>query len=64
MKQSAERPKPDVWESNGARVESLAESVEEDGLPFSMAMAKLLRSLFNLSQTLSRQQNAAEGLHD
>ena len=54
MKQPSERPRPDVWASNGADVERLAKSVEEDGLPYSMAMGELLRSLFDLSETLSR----------
>ena len=54
MKQPSERPRPDVWASNGADVERLAASVEEDGLPYSMAMGELLRSLFDLSETLSR----------
>ena len=58
MKKSIETP--DVWESHGAGVESLAASVEEDGLPYSLAMGELLRSLLALSQTLSRQPKDAE----
>jgi hypothetical protein len=54
MKQPSERPRPDVWASNGADVERLAKSVEEDGLPYGRAMGELLRSLFDLSETLSR----------
>ena len=54
MKQPSKRPRPDVWASNAVDVERLAASVEEDGLPYSMAMGELLRSLFDLSETLSR----------
>jgi hypothetical protein len=60
MKESSERLRPDVWESHGADVERLAKSVEEDGLPYSLAMGELLRSLYSLSQTLSGQQKGAE----
>jgi hypothetical protein len=58
MKESFERPRPDVWASSGADAEKLASSVEEDGLPYGMAMAELLRSLFDLSQTLSRHRRS------
>ena len=55
MVDSYDRPKIDVWEANGAGVERLAESIEGDGLPYSLAMGELLRSLYGLSQTLSWQ---------
>jgi hypothetical protein len=56
MAESPDRPKIDVWEANGAGVERLAELIEGDRLPYSMAMGELLRSLYGLSQTLSGQQ--------
>lgn len=33
-------------------IEALIKAIEEDGLPVSMAMGEMLRSLNNLSQTL------------
>jgi hypothetical protein len=53
MNDLSEQSKADVWESSGAGVESLAQAVEEDGLPYGLAMGELLRSLLTLSQTLS-----------
>jgi hypothetical protein len=53
MRMPSERPRTDVWEANCADVEKLVEAVEEDRLPYSMAMGELLRSLHSISQTLS-----------
>jgi hypothetical protein len=53
MVETTDRSKIDVWEANEAGVEGLAESIEGDGLPYSMALAELLRSLHRISQTLS-----------
>jgi hypothetical protein len=53
MHEPSERSRTNVWEAHSADVESLAESVEKDGLPYSLALGELLRSLYNLSQTLS-----------
>jgi hypothetical protein len=60
MKESSERPRPDVWEAHSADVESLIKAVEEGGLPYSLAMGELLRSLYSLPQTLSEQQKGAD----
>ena len=59
MKQSVERRDRMSEASNAADVERLAKSVEEDGLPYSMAMGELLRSLSTIClQTLSRHRRA------
>jgi hypothetical protein len=60
MKESSERPRQDVWEAHSADVESLIKAVEEDGLPYSMAMGELLRSLNSISQTLSGKRPSGE----
>jgi nitrate reductase assembly molybdenum cofactor insertion protein NarJ len=53
LKESSQQSRPDVWEAHRPDVERLAKAVEEDGLPYSMAMGELLRSLHSISKTLS-----------
>ena len=53
MDAPSRQSRPDVWEAHSADVEKLIEAVEQDGLPYGMAMGELLRSLHSVSQTLS-----------
>jgi hypothetical protein len=53
MKKPFQQSSPDVWEAHSAEVERLVEAVEQDGLPYSLALRELLRSLNSISQTLS-----------
>ena len=60
MHQPSERPAIDIWEAHSADVEKLAKAVEEDGLPYSLALGELLRSLHSISQTLSGKRTSGE----
>ena len=60
MHEPFERPGTDIWEAHSADVERLANAVEEDGLPYSMALGELLRSLHSISQTLSGKRASDE----
>ena len=53
MHEPFERPGTDIWEAHSADVEALSKAVEEDGLPYSLALGELLRSLHSISKTLS-----------
>lgn len=45
-----------LWDPDGPEIETLIKAVEEDGLPYSIAMGELLRALHSLSQTLTGHQ--------
>ena len=53
MPTPSELPRTDIWEGHSADVEKLIEAVEQDGLPYGMALGELLRSLHSISQTLA-----------
>jgi hypothetical protein len=49
----SEPAKASAWDVDSAEIEALIAEVEEDRLPYGVAMGELLRALYGLSQTLN-----------